>query len=228
MLERFCREHGIAFILDEIQSGFGRTGPMFAFTRYGVEPDLVCLGKGLGNGVPVAAVAGRTDILGSLGYGAAKRRHSAAIPWPRPPFWPRSKNSIRPPVINQAQALAAIFETALERLQELPAVARVRGEGLVWCVEFAELGPMSSAEVATAAVEACYLGDVRGRAIHLLGPLAGNVVRTAAPLGDGPGRSPRVSASPARHRRQSPACRLSSLPCRLSSVSCGAIPARLP
>ena len=49
----------IVFILDEVQANFGRTGSLFAFTEYGVEPDLVVLGKGLGNGVPVAAAVGR-------------------------------------------------------------------------------------------------------------------------------------------------------------------------
>lgn len=181
LLERFCCEHDIVFILDEIQSGFGRTGPMFAFTRYGVEPDLVCLGKGLGNGVPVAAVAGRADILGSLGYGAGSDTFSGN-PLAAAAVLATLEEFDSTPVINQAQALAAIFEPALERLQELPAVASVRGEGLVWGIEFAELGAMSSAEVASATVEACYLGDARGRAIHLLGPLAGNVVRIAPPL----------------------------------------------
>ncbi len=227
LLERFCREHGIAFILDEIQSGFGRTGPMFAFTRYGVEPDLVCLGKGLGNGVPVAAVAGRADILGSLGYGAGSDTFSGN-PLAAAAVLATLEEFDSTPVINQAQALAAIFETALERLQELPAVARVRGEGLVWGVEFAELGPMSSAEVAARRGRGLLSGRCPWKGDPPAGPAGRQRRADRAPLGDGPGRSPRVSASPARHRRQSPACRLSSLPCRLSSVSCGAIPARLP
>ena len=64
LLQEFCREHDAVFILDEIQSNFGRTGPMYAFTHYGVEPDIVCLGKGLGNGVPVSAAVGRADVFG--------------------------------------------------------------------------------------------------------------------------------------------------------------------
>lgn len=181
LLERFCREHDIVFILDEIQSGFGRTGPMFAFSRYGVEPDLVCLGKGLGNGVPVAAVAGRADILGSLDYGAGSDTFSGN-PLAAAAVLATLEEFDSTGVLGQASALAAIFETELERLHQLPAVSCVRGEGLVWGVEFAAIGKMSSSEVAVAAVEACYLGDARGRAIHLLGPLAGNVVRIAPPL----------------------------------------------
>ncbi len=58
LLERFCRENDIVFILDEVQANFGRTGSLFAFVDYGVEPDIVVLGKGLGNGVPVSAACG--------------------------------------------------------------------------------------------------------------------------------------------------------------------------
>ena len=71
MLQQFCRENDIIFILDEVQSNFGRTGDLFAFETYGLEPDIVVLGKGLGNGVPVAAAVGFTYVaLGSsLDYG---------------------------------------------------------------------------------------------------------------------------------------------------------------
>ncbi len=58
LLQNFCREHDILFILDEVQANFGRTGKMYAFEKYGIEPDLVCLGKGLGNGVPVVCGGG--------------------------------------------------------------------------------------------------------------------------------------------------------------------------
>src|SRR5947209_4024642 len=59
LLQQFCREHDLVFIFDEVQANFGRTGAMYAFEAYGVEPDMVVLGKGMGNGVPVAAVAAR-------------------------------------------------------------------------------------------------------------------------------------------------------------------------
>ena len=63
LLERFCRDHDVVFILDEVQANFGRTGSMFAFSEYGVEPDIVVLGKGLGNGVPVGAAVGRGGLV---------------------------------------------------------------------------------------------------------------------------------------------------------------------
>src|SRR5262249_12856318 len=77
MLQAFCREHDLVFILDEVQSNFGRTGDLFAYETYGLEPDLVVLGKGLGNGVPVAAAVGRTDLFGSLDYGEGSDTWSA-------------------------------------------------------------------------------------------------------------------------------------------------------
>src|SRR5258708_3232148 len=76
-LQDFCRENDIVFILDEVQSNFGRTGDLFAFETYGIEPDLVVLGKGLGNGVPVAAAVGRADLFAALDYGEGSDTWSA-------------------------------------------------------------------------------------------------------------------------------------------------------
>jgi len=77
MLQEFCRENEIIFILDEVQSNFGRTGDLFAYETYGLEPDMVVLGKGLGNGVPVAAAVGRADLFASLDYGEGSDTWSA-------------------------------------------------------------------------------------------------------------------------------------------------------
>ncbi len=73
LLARFCRERDIVFILDEVQSNFGRTGAMYAFSEYGVEPDVVVLGKALGNGVAVDAVVGRADLFAKLDYARSVR-----------------------------------------------------------------------------------------------------------------------------------------------------------
>ncbi len=77
LLQEFCRQRDIVFILDEVQSNFGRTGNLFAFETYGLEPDMVVLGKGLGNGVPVAAAVGRADLFATLGYGEGSDTWSA-------------------------------------------------------------------------------------------------------------------------------------------------------
>jgi len=181
LLERFCRDHDVIFILDEIQANFGRTGPMYAFTHYGVEPDIVCLGKGLGNGVPVSAAVGRADVFGALKYGegsdtwSANPLSSAAVLATLDEF--ESEN-----VLDQGLQLSAVLEEGLLRLKETQVIEHVRGEGCVWGIECASLGSHSPADVANLCVEACYRGDDKGRAIHLLGPLAGKVLRVSPPL----------------------------------------------
>jgi 4-aminobutyrate aminotransferase / (S)-3-amino-2-methylpropionate transaminase / 5-aminovalerate transaminase len=62
-LLELCREHGILYVDDEVQSGVGRTGPVWAIEHYGVEPDLLVSGKSLGGGLPLAAVTGRADVM---------------------------------------------------------------------------------------------------------------------------------------------------------------------
>src|SRR5215470_925059 len=64
-----CHKHGVLFIADEVQSGFGRTGKMFASEHYGIEPDIMVTAKSLGGGLPLAAVTGRSDIMDAPGPG---------------------------------------------------------------------------------------------------------------------------------------------------------------
>src|SRR5438034_6900266 len=64
-----CHKHGILFIADEVQSGFGRTGTMFASEYYGIEPDLIVTAKSLGGGLPLAGVTGRAEIMDAPGPG---------------------------------------------------------------------------------------------------------------------------------------------------------------
>lgn len=182
LLQNFCREHDILLILDEVQSNFGRTGTMYAYTSYGIEPDIVVLGKGLGNGIAVSAAVGRADVFASLDYGATSDTWSgnplscAAVLATLDAF--EQSN-----VLEQAAELANVIERGLVRLQtETDLVAHIRGEGTVWGIECAAFASHSAAEVANACVEACYLGDANGAAIHLLGPLAGKVIRVSPPL----------------------------------------------
>ncbi|GGU75681.1 aspartate aminotransferase family protein [Pseudomonas laurentiana] len=69
-LRQFCDERGILLIVDEIQSGFGRTGQRFGFARLGIEPDLLLLGKSIAGGVPLGAVVGRRQLMDTLQRGA--------------------------------------------------------------------------------------------------------------------------------------------------------------
>jgi 4-aminobutyrate aminotransferase / (S)-3-amino-2-methylpropionate transaminase / 5-aminovalerate transaminase len=68
-LAEICRDRGIVFVADEIQTGFGRTGELFACTHFGVEPDIILTAKSLGGGLPAAAVTGRAEIMDAPGLG---------------------------------------------------------------------------------------------------------------------------------------------------------------
>ncbi len=181
LLEHFCRAHDILFIFDEVQSNFGRTGELFAFTHYGVEPDIVVLGKGLGNGVAVSAAVGRADLFARMHYGEASDTWSGN-PLSSAAVLATLDEFASSDVIVHARKLAQVLESGLSRLSALPAVSNVRGEGVVWGVECAAIGGNDAEAVASACVKACYLGDDQCRAIHLLGPLAGKVIRVSPPL----------------------------------------------
>ena len=68
-LEEWARQKSILFTVDEVQSSYGRTGSQWGHTQEGLEPDLMCIGKGIGCGVPVAAIAGRGDVFACLAKG---------------------------------------------------------------------------------------------------------------------------------------------------------------
>jgi 4-aminobutyrate aminotransferase / (S)-3-amino-2-methylpropionate transaminase / 5-aminovalerate transaminase len=65
-IQKICRDNGIVFIVDEVQTGFGRTGKMFAFENFDVEPDLLITAKSLAAGLPLAGVTGRAEIMDSV------------------------------------------------------------------------------------------------------------------------------------------------------------------
>jgi 4-aminobutyrate aminotransferase-like enzyme len=182
LLQQFCRDHDIVFILDEVQSNFGRTGELFAFETYGLEPDLVVLGKGLGNGVPVAAAVGSAELFGTLEYGEGSDTWSAN-PLCCAAVMATLDEFAAADVLAGSRRSSAVIEKGLLRLKELPFIANVRGEqgGMVWGVETCDHAGRAAPEWASAAVLACYRGEA-GTGIHLLGPLAMKVLRIAPPL----------------------------------------------
>ena len=141
LLQSFCRKHEALFILDEIQANFGRTGPMYAYTAYGVEPDIVCLGKGMGNGVPVSAAVGRADAFAALSYGHASDTW-IANPLASAAVLATLDEFESTDVIQQGQRLSKVIEAGLVRLKQTGLVQHVRGEGCVWGVECARSVPM--------------------------------------------------------------------------------------
>jgi 4-aminobutyrate aminotransferase-like enzyme len=183
MVQEFCREHDIVFILDEVQSNFGRTGDLFAFETYGLEPDLVVLGKGLGNGMPVAAVVGRTDILESMDYGEGSDTWSAN-PLASAAVVATLEEFAQANPLNLMKKASTVIENGLCSLRDLcPFIANVRGEngGMVWGIEMADHSGLKANEWANLFVLECYLGE-GNEGIHLLGPLAQKVVRISPPL----------------------------------------------
>ncbi len=76
-LVSFAKRHNILVAFDETQAGFGRTGKLFAYEHYGVEPDLLCLGKALSGSLPLSAVIGRKEIMDLPEFGSMSSTHSA-------------------------------------------------------------------------------------------------------------------------------------------------------
>ncbi len=137
-LQAICREHGILLIADEVQTGFGRTGKMFASEHYGIEPDLVTLAKSMGAGFPISAVTGRAEVMDAAqpgGLGGTFVGHPVSC----------------------AAALAAIEVIERERLPERAAaigeVVRRRFDGFRERYEFVGdsrgLGAMRALELVT-------------------------------------------------------------------------------
>ena len=75
--EDFCKKNNIVMTFDEMQSGFGRTGKAFGYEHYKVTPDLLCLGKGMGNGYPISGVIGSSEIMDLPEIGNMSSTHSA-------------------------------------------------------------------------------------------------------------------------------------------------------
>jgi 4-aminobutyrate aminotransferase len=136
-LRDLCTEHGILLVADEVQTGFGRTGTMFAFEQSGITPDIIVMAKGLGSGVPISAVGAPRDLMdrwavGSHGgtYGGNALAAAAAVATIDVLLEERLPE-------NAARQGARLME-GLQALQaEFPVIGDVRGRGLMVGVEFA-------------------------------------------------------------------------------------------
>jgi 4-aminobutyrate aminotransferase/(S)-3-amino-2-methylpropionate transaminase len=135
-LAKFCEQNGILLIFDEIQTGFCRTGKMFAMEHYGVEPDLVTLAKSIAGGLPLSAVVGRADLLdgvqvGGLGgtYGGNPICCAAALA----AIEVYEKDGL-------AARAAKIGDLLIQRLEswerKVPTIGNIRGLGAMRAVEF--------------------------------------------------------------------------------------------
>jgi 4-aminobutyrate aminotransferase/(S)-3-amino-2-methylpropionate transaminase len=133
-----CHKHGILFIADEVQSGFGRTGALFASEHYGIEPDLIVTAKSLGGGLPLAAVTGRAEIMdapgpGGLGGTFAGNPLSCAAALAVLDLFDREN------LLERANELGARFQTrAREWQSRWPIIGDVRGLGGMQAIELVQ------------------------------------------------------------------------------------------
>jgi len=177
-LEQWAKEKDILFILDEVQSSFGRTGKMFALEWEGLRPNLLCLGKGIGSSIPHAALLTETRLIKSLGPGEMSSTYggnpvSCAAGLAVLDILQEEK------LADNALTVGGYIKSRLEKVQEkAKIIGDVRGRGLVIGVEIVkdkvdnEPSPELTMEVIRRAANR---GVVMGR-------VAGNVLRVAPPL----------------------------------------------
>ena len=175
----WCREHGIVFVADEIQSGFCRTGDWFACDHEGVVPDLVTTAKGIAGGLPLAAVTGRAELMdavhvGGLGgtYGGNPVACAAAL---------GAMEEMREhDLAGRAREIGALMRARLEDLAGKHAViADIRGRGAMMAIELVDPETGEPDAARTAAVNAhCHRNGV----VTLTCGTWGNVFRFLPPL----------------------------------------------
>ncbi|SDO53932.1 4-aminobutyrate--2-oxoglutarate transaminase [Desulforhopalus singaporensis] len=174
----FCKEHGILFIADEIQTGFGRTGKMFAMEHWGVEPDLMTCAKSLAAGMPISAVVGRAEIMdavhpGGLGgtYGANPLACAAA----NAVFDIFEQENLLEQSVKLGDTLGARFGQWLEKFAN---VGEIRGLGAMRGITIVTKDGRPDADTAKKLSSYCF---DRGLSILVCG-IHGNVIRVLMPL----------------------------------------------
>jgi 4-aminobutyrate aminotransferase / (S)-3-amino-2-methylpropionate transaminase / 5-aminovalerate transaminase len=168
-LKELCEQHGILYVDDEVQSGVGRTGPVWAIEHYGVEPDLLVSGKSLGGGLPLAGVTGKAELVdavppGGLGgtFGGNPLACAAAI---------AVLNEVRTPEFRaRSEEVGRRIRARLEALD----AGEVRGLGPMLALELPEKTPERASRVTASARE-------RGLVLLSCG-MYGNVIRILVPL----------------------------------------------
>jgi predicted acetylornithine/succinylornithine family transaminase len=169
-IRRLCDERGIALVVDEVQTGFGRTGEWFGFQHFGIEPDIVTMAKALGNGVPIGACWARADVADAFKPG------DHATTFGGQPLAAAAARAVLQVMEDiDAPRLAAKRGAHLrDRLGAVRGVVDVRGLGLLLGVELdAEvLGGRSAKDVAAACLDAgLVLNGITDTALRLAPPI---------------------------------------------------------
>jgi 4-aminobutyrate aminotransferase-like enzyme len=179
-LEEWLQKRGLLFALDEVQSSYGRTGKMWALEHENVRPDIVCIGKAIGCGVPVSAVAATSDVFSCLSQGELSSTlggnpvASAAVCAVLDIYE-------REPLVENSAKMGAYMK---QRLQEMgarcPSLGDVRGLGLVMGLEFVK--DKKTKEPAPELIKPLIVDCANhGLLIGSVG-MFGNVIRVAPPL----------------------------------------------
>jgi 4-aminobutyrate aminotransferase / (S)-3-amino-2-methylpropionate transaminase / 5-aminovalerate transaminase len=174
-----ARRLGIILVMDEVQSGLGRTGDMFASDHEGIVPDLVCTAKALGGGLPLAAVTGRAELMDTVpagGLGGTYAGNPLACAAALGVFEMFESHDL----LARARRIETVIREKLEPLaQELDVIAEVRGRGAMMAIELVRAGTLEPApELARAVAAQCHSQGV----LVLLCGTFGNVIRLLPPL----------------------------------------------
>lgn len=132
---KLCEEHGLLLIIDEIQTGMGRTGKLFSYEHYGIEPDIFTLAKGLGSGFPVGAMLAKGALRDSFGPGSHGSTFGGT-PLATAVVKATIETMISEAVVDQAADAGQYLLTKLrEQLADNPFVREIRGRGLIVGIE---------------------------------------------------------------------------------------------
>jgi len=167
-IRAWCNQKGILLILDEIQTGVGRTGTLFAYEQYGIEPDIMTLAKGLASGVPIGAILAkeRAAVFAIGEHGSTFGGNPLACA----AGYATVKFIIDNDIPGKVKAVGQYLIAGLERLkQKFPFIIDVRGRGLLVAMEF-------SSDIAQSVVMACLEGGL------LVNRVKPNAVRFMPPL----------------------------------------------
>ncbi|ODT51733.1 MAG: 4-aminobutyrate transaminase [Methylobacterium sp. SCN 67-24] len=178
-LRALADQHGILLIADEVQTGFARTGRMFAMERTGVVADITTMAKGLGGGFPIAAVTGRAEIMDAPGVGGLGGTYGGN------PIGIAAAHAVLDVIAEEglcarAEQLGARLKQRLQSLTaDIPQIADIRGPGFMNAVEFTLPGTKTPAPDFTNRVRARALE--KGLILLNCG-VYGNVIRFLSPL----------------------------------------------
>jgi 4-aminobutyrate aminotransferase/(S)-3-amino-2-methylpropionate transaminase len=178
-LAKFCKENGIVFIADEVQTGFGRTGDMFACENESVIPDLIVTAKGIAAGMPLAGVTGRAEIMDSIHLSGLGGTYGG-----NPVACAAALGAIeiieRDNLAQRANKIGKILTDALNAMaKKYPIIGEVRGRGAMQAIELIKPGTLDpNPEALTAILKYC---TSKGVLILSAGTYA-NVIRLLPPL----------------------------------------------